>query len=244
MASTAAKYITLLSGGNYLSTILSTGPVALWPLNDTSGTVATEVVGGLNGTYNNITLANSTFGDGTAAPLFNGTTSYISLPFAALGGVFNTAAGTMMTWQKVSSAAVWTSGTVAFTFTIGTADFNNRVYLFKNSIANAMGATYTVTGSALGPGYAKSVTTWFMTTLTWDKAAGECYLYDNATQGANAGTVGNWEGALAATFSAIGNYTPAAVVGGWNGWLRNAALWNRALTPAEVASLYVSSFAV
>jgi hypothetical protein len=46
MASTAVKYITILRPkGSYLSTILGTAPIALWPLSETSGTDAVDATG-------------------------------------------------------------------------------------------------------------------------------------------------------------------------------------------------------
>jgi len=41
----------------YIQKVLATGPLALWTLGDASGSVATELVNGWNGTYSNPTLA-------------------------------------------------------------------------------------------------------------------------------------------------------------------------------------------
>ncbi len=245
MTSTAVKYITLLRGGMpYVNRVLATGPVALWPLNETSGPVAAEVVNGLNGTYNaNVTVGGGTFGDGTPAASFNGTNTLVALP--SIESVFNKAEGTLMIWARVSGAGIWTDGLNRCCMSIGT-DFNNRTFMARNTPNSQMYGSHRVTGTGRSPiANTTSPLVWFMNTLTWSTTGSATYCYFNTTQSTNAGAPGTWVGSLTTTLSVIGNISTSATgVTEWSGLLRNAAVWNRALTPAEVASLYVSAYAV
>lgn len=62
------------SGSTYESTIEGDSPYAYWPLKETSGTTATDIVGGHNGTYTGGVTLGSAAGipgdSGTTAALF------------------------------------------------------------------------------------------------------------------------------------------------------------------------------
>lgn len=63
--------------------ILADSPVAYWPLNETSGTTATDLSGnGKHGTYSNVTLGASGIDASSTDTCadFNGSSSYISVP--------------------------------------------------------------------------------------------------------------------------------------------------------------------
>ena len=91
--------------GSYTATVLSNNPLAYWPLNETSGTVAYDLAGGNDGTYiGGCSLAQAGIPNGgfefpdSYAALFDGTTGYVTIP----QGSFNlTNAMTMMAWVKV-----------------------------------------------------------------------------------------------------------------------------------------------
>jgi hypothetical protein len=72
------------SGSGYETTITGDGPIAYWPLKETSGTTATDLIAARNGTYvGGVTLGSvaGISGDvGTTAPVFDGSTGYVSLP--------------------------------------------------------------------------------------------------------------------------------------------------------------------
>ena len=73
-----------LSLDTYANTVKQDRPIGYWRLGELSGTSAADQSGnGLNGTYNNVTLgaAGTLIGDNNAAGLFNGSTSYVSIPF-------------------------------------------------------------------------------------------------------------------------------------------------------------------
>lgn len=241
MASTAAKYLTLLRRGGYLSTILSTGPVALWPLSETSGTTAVDVVGGLNGTYNGITVNNATFGDGTGAPLFDSVNDFVAL--TGLAAIFNTNEGSVSLWAKVAAASVWTDSTQGQLIVIGT-DANNRVFIAEHDINHSLYSSHRAGGTVRSSAHGTSTVAWFHVVLTWSASGASVYQYLNGTQSSNAGAPGTWAGSIVDAFCAIGRYNAVIAAQRFNGWIKYAALWNRALTPAEITTLYVSGFAV
>lgn len=72
------------SGLTYVQKLLAMGPVALYPLNETSGTSALDISGGNNhGTYSGgVTLGQPSITPGSTAvcPLFDGTSGFVTLP--------------------------------------------------------------------------------------------------------------------------------------------------------------------
>lgn len=250
MASTAVKMLTILRPkGSYLSTILGTAPIALWPLSETSGTSAADATGnGYTGTYSNVTLNNATFGDGTAAPLFvPASSSHVATYSAGLNTAVNKQEGTLACWLKVSAAGVWEDGQSRWVYE-PFVDASNRIRINKNTPANTM--TYEHRGGgtprALNTAYSPVPTGWFHVALTWSTTVSlvQAY-YQGAPFGTIVGAPGTYAGTVSNVSMAIGTFlTSSAAANRWDGYIKYMALWSRALTPAEVASLYVSSFAV
>ena len=122
-----------LSAG-YDDAVLSSGPEDFWPLSDSAGPLAHDVVGGAataavarpSATYTDVTLgaAGPTgFADGTAAA-FSGSGSQISIP----GGYFSGAGG------AGESVELWFSATAAGTlFSTGSGTGGNQPTLWVNS---------------------------------------------------------------------------------------------------------------
>ena len=96
--------LTVVPTTTYQQALLSLNPIAYWPLTETNGTVAHDLVGDYNGTYNGgCTLAqsgptNSFFGSPSRSALFDGTSGYVDIP----EGPFNITGGiTTVTWVKL-----------------------------------------------------------------------------------------------------------------------------------------------
>ncbi|HWY29583.1 MAG TPA: LamG-like jellyroll fold domain-containing protein [Candidatus Acidoferrum sp.] len=85
-ALSSALSLTVISPTTYQQSLLSLNPIAYWPLNETSGTVAHDLVGNYNGTYHGgFALAqagptNSIFGSPSRSALFDGTSAYVDIP--------------------------------------------------------------------------------------------------------------------------------------------------------------------
>src|ERR1035438_9353240 len=77
-APSSALSLTLVSPTTYQQALLSLNPIAYWPLDESSGTTAYDVIGGYNGTYNGTyALAqpgptNSFFGASSYSAAFDG----------------------------------------------------------------------------------------------------------------------------------------------------------------------------
>lgn len=104
-ASSSPLALTVVAPTAFQQTILSYGPLAYWPLDESSGTNAYDVIGGYNGTYNNgFSLGNpgptnAFFASSTAAG-FDGASAYVDIP----EGPFNiTNAITTMAWVQLTT---------------------------------------------------------------------------------------------------------------------------------------------
>ena len=107
-AVSSALNLTVVAPTRYQQAVLSLSPMAYWPLTETSGTVAHELMGNYNGSYiGGITLAqagptNSFFGSSSLSAHFNGTSGYVDIP----EGSFNlTGAITVVAWVDLSTVA-------------------------------------------------------------------------------------------------------------------------------------------
>ncbi len=98
--------LTVVVPNKYQQSLLSLNPMAYWPLNETSGTTAYDLVGGYNGTYvGGCTLAqagptNSIFNASSRSVLFDGASGYVDIP----EGPFNiTGPITVVAWVNLVS---------------------------------------------------------------------------------------------------------------------------------------------
>lgn len=91
----------------YQQSLLSLNPIAYWPLNETGGTIAHDLVGNYNGTYHGgfalaqAGPAGSIFGSPSRSAFFDGTSAYVDIP----EGPFNlTGEMTTVAWVDVLAA--------------------------------------------------------------------------------------------------------------------------------------------
>jgi uncharacterized protein YjdB len=102
----SALNLTVIAPTTYQQLMLSLNPIGFWPLDETSGTVAFDLVGGHNGTYAGTfvqaqTGPPNTFFGGDTASVFDGTSGHIDIP----GAAFNlTGAVTAVAWVNILSA--------------------------------------------------------------------------------------------------------------------------------------------
>jgi hypothetical protein len=96
--------VTVVPPSVYQQVLLKLNPIAYWPLSETNGSIAYDVIGGYNGNYtNNFTLgvagpANSFFGATSYAAGFDGSSAYVDIP----EGPFNiTNAITSVVWVQL-----------------------------------------------------------------------------------------------------------------------------------------------
>lgn len=234
-----AQPVYVVSGflpSNMGAQILALSPIAYWPLDDTSGSVATDRSGnGRDGAYANVTLGQPGVGDGRTAAGFNGTSSTVNVQSASLAAAFNGAAGTLVLQAQVSAAGVWTDGANRRIIHIQ-ADASNRIILFKET-TNDLRWLYVAGGTSEQVVLAATPLGFFQMAITWDKAADQVKAYYNGAQtGATQTTLGTWVGAL--TAGNIGSASGGAA-SFWSGSIAGVALFDRALSAAQIAQLAV-----
>jgi hypothetical protein len=220
----------------YYRRILNLFPVAYWPLNEASGSTMTDIRNGYNGVYTNVTLGQPGIGDGLTSALFNGTSSKAEITgtnLTALAAAFNKDEFTIMAWVRVANAGVWSDATqrriLYFGFSIDEA--NNHFYLRKNTTTNQVrcgraSATHrAIDYTTSGP------TDWFHLAMRSSLSGDAIRLYFNGLEVGTPGTgLTAISGSIAKAHFAM---TDAAYL--WSGYLAHIALFNRALSTAEIA---------
>jgi hypothetical protein len=148
--------------GSYAAAVAAARPLAYWPLNETNGSIAYDLVGGQNGTYvGGVTLAQPgasfpNLGTPSYAALFDGTSGCVDIP----GGPFNlTNAITTVAWVNLPA-------TPHFSGIIGHGDSSWRMSLDtagKPGAANGGSGDATSPTSIVGTG-------WHMMAYTYTRA--------------------------------------------------------------------------
>jgi hypothetical protein len=229
-------------GSAYGAKIAALGPIAFWPMDEPSGSVAFDRSGnGRNGAYTGVTLGQPGPGDGRSAPSFDGATSYNNVFTPSLAAAFNGQQGSFLCWGKVNAPAVWTDG-VTRRMILFQVDASNRVGIFKPVANNEIDMLYVAGGTALGAAKTSfNPIIWFHVGLTWDKSVnagvGEVRFYVNGTVITPVSTgLGTFAGALSSTQTLLGSLNIGAAAQVWNGLMADGAVFNRALSAAEVLS--------
>lgn len=216
----ATLTIIAAPAGSYTAAVLAGQPIAYWRLGESSGTTAFDYVGGNHGTYNNVALGQpgAITGDPDTAAGFDGTSSYVSTPvslnstprFTALGWI-NRAA------DQASRTGLW-----------GQNDLVEFGYIDNNTIQ-----AWTDNGLNVSPNPIPNGQ-WGFLALVSDGPTISIYVNGalagsrNHTLPANNSSLFNIGGG--GIFDVSGNF--------FNGRIDDVALFNRALTAAEINGLY------
>lgn len=230
----AAMRRALPSGRSYTQKIQALGPIAYYPQAEPSGTTIVDESGnGRNGTYVGVTLGQPGIGDGRTAAGYDGATSYGNIYSASLAGAWNGAEGTIVAWQR-------SSGGSSRCILRLQADASNLVQLFSTGTANEVQFRYTAGGTVKQILDSSNVFgSLFSIALTWSKSNDQMRAYAKGVQvGATQTGLGTWAGALATTLCCIGAASTTPTLS-WLGSQAHTAIFNRALSAAEIASLAV-----
>ena len=209
------------ASGEYRALVLSHGPAAYYPLDETSGTTAFDLSGnGLDATYNNVLLNNAgALGSATKAAAFNGTSSYVQLPGTWGGG----SAATLEAWVYIDNTAA-TQAIVAAT----TADFlhlqagSGFCELYLDNTQQNLGSVPDTPGA------------WHHVVLA--VSSGSSKLYVDGVQ-----TASN-----ASAFTSIDVASDVRIGMGqnpgrfFNGRIDEVAIYNFALSPAQISTHYAA----
>jgi len=236
-AVSSALNLMIILPNTYQQSLLSLNPMAYWPLNETSGTTAHDIVGGNDGTYvGGYTLAqagstNSIFGAMSRSVLLDGSSGYVDIP----QGPFNiTGAITIVAWVNAVSIP-------NFAGVFGRGDYSWRMSINPSGEPGANDGNVPVDAtSAVG-----------MNNGSWHMLA---YTYTGVVSQPNNGSL-YLDGVLVAnnTITAIpsGNNLDAWIGGSpdygtarlINARIAHAAVYSQALTAAQVQDLYSGIYA-
>lgn len=225
----------------YTNKVKALGPIAYYPQAEPSGTTIVDESGnGRNGTYVGVTLGQPGIGDGRTAAGYDGVTSYGNIYSASLAGAWNGQELTISTWVRIPTAGVWTDGIARRVGRIrGGTDLLD---IYKLPSTSSVQIDYLAGGVARGgPLTIGAITTWFQIAITVSKTADQLRLYLNGAQvGATQTGLGAWTGLLSAspTQNVLGASTTVPN-SPWLGIKSHTAIFNRALSAAEIASLAV-----
>jgi hypothetical protein len=234
--------VTVSTPTPYQQALLQLDPLAYWPLNETSGTTAYDLIGGYNGTYTNLNASGSysqgltgpqgtIFGNNSLAAGFDGIAGIVDIP----EGPFNIkGAITIVTWVQLQAVP-------GFAGLFGHGDPSWRTSV------NGSGEVGAADGSA---GDATAPNTATLTDLNWHMVA---YTYTGVLGATTNGTL-YMDGVPVAsdTVSALPTGDNLDVwIGGAPDYgtarlltanIANASIFNYALTGAQVQGLFNGVF--
>lgn len=215
--------------------------IQLLPLNETSGTNADDKSSQNNdGTYNaNVVLNADTFTTGEPAPNFPANTSYVNLYSAAFNSDWNGGENSGVIFGKVSGSGIWTDSTLRDMVCL-LVDGNNLLLVGRSTLSNRLRIEYRAGGTTLTTitSNDQSHTGWFSVGWTISKTGDFFRLFINGVQIDQQTGLGTWTGNLSTTRSLLGANTQTNGAP-WSGRLAYLALWNTALTNAQMASASV-----
>jgi hypothetical protein len=228
-------HLTRANSSSFLRQLLGLSPLAYWPLDEASGSTCNDRSGnGRNGTYSNVTLAQSGQNGRTSAS-FNGTNSKDDVYSAGLSAAFPTTEGTLLLWAKVSGAGVWTDATTRGAFRATSTDGASYITMRRPTDNNLLQLDYYAGAVNKRVSISTSTTAWFHLALSWSVLNDQVIAYYNGIQyGATLTALGTWTNAINVAFIGCSTATPAQV---WSGYLQDVILFNRPLSALEVAKV-------
>ncbi len=224
--------LKVVSPTTYQQVIVALNPVAYWPLNETTGTNAYDVIGGYNGTYiggyslSQAGPTNSFFGAASHSAGFNGTSAYIDIP----EGPFNiTNAITTAAWVQLLA-------TPAFDGLFGHGDSSWRMSLNSSSQPGANNGSVPADATA-----STSINdgNWHFVAYTYTGVPGQnnngSLYVDGALLANNTVTVAPAGNSLDVWIAGSPDYGTARLL---RANISNVAIFTQALTAVQVQGLY------
>lgn len=224
----------------YEERVLVLGPVAYWPMTETSGTAGADATGnGYNGTFaRDVSTMGTVAGPvaGETAPVFDPASDYLDVLSAGLiTALGDMSAGTFSTWYQVRAASVWTDGVNRQVVRMHGNVPDNYIFVRKASGDDVWrfehkggGTTKSIFPESSAP------TDWAHVAITWGEGGIIQAYLDGVIAGASSSGVGAWTQNLDEFFIGAASSSPGEA---WDGQIGHAALWDRALSPAEIATI-------
>lgn len=235
-------------------------PIAHWKMDECQGVTTNDSAGNnFSGTLNvsasgtttagTCSTASSAWGGSSGsnsgkrnyALYFDGSDDRVNIYTAGLASAFNTSAGTISGWAKVSGSGVWTDGSADYVISLRTADDGtsaNAVEVYKTTSNNTFGMTYNAGGTNESFTYTTSTTDWIFFTITWDKPNDVVRHYINGQLIETDTALGTWSGSLNSNRMNIGSHRADITGNHWNGQIDDVRIHNYPLTESQVKNLY------
>ncbi len=232
--------LAVITPSAYEQVLLQLNPIALWPLNEASGTTAFDVIGGNNGTYNGgVGLGQpgptNAFFAGATGTQFDGSDSFVDIA----GAPFNiTGAVTVMTWAQDLAQN-------GFDGVIGHGDPSWRIAV--TGTGNPAGNDSTVSGDA-GTSISILDNNWHLLAYTYSgnpSQPNNGLLYiDGVLVGSNSVTATPPGDNLDVWIGGSPDYGIGATKRLFAGNIADSAVFARALTAAQIQGVFNGTFVV
>lgn len=220
-------YATTTIAQNLPPYVPANGLMGWWSFN---GNANDESVNNNNGTNNGAVLTTDRFGHADSAYLFDGVSSYISIPSSA-SLESPTTRLTVTAWVNLAGYSLVGQTTLDPIFTKSDNPANSFMYHFIAGNGYDVGCNNWL--NTVGTAYTFSLNQWYMLSIALDSSV--AYIYRNDT--------------LVTTQPFITNITPDAlpleigrdvpgVTEVFNGKIDDIGIWNRALSQQEISNLY------
>lgn len=218
----------------YAQRLLALSPLALWLMDETSGSSVSDATGhGYTGTLTSITV-NQPGVDG--ASYYNGGSGVVHLNAGTngLASAFDTRSGTFACWAKVNDASVWSTAGNRALCRFGWNTSSNYIIVRKSS-TNQLEWLYNGASGLRQITSPQTSTAWLHIAFTWSNIATIAYVNGSAV--GSAGAADASATALSTDYAALMSQAAFAASAAWYGWMDTAALWTRPLTSGEIASI-------
>jgi glucose/arabinose dehydrogenase len=215
--------------GTYRSTVMADTPIAYWRLGETSGTTAADEIGGHTGTYvggPTLGVTGALTADPNTAMTGNGTSQYVGVADSTAFRFAGTAPFSAEVWFRHTADATYRRVLSAENASGLGWDIYSQSTGWGFRRSGAGGAAEAATGTPAGTGWVDAVATFDGTTMR---------LYKNGALVSS--KVGSGVSVPSDATFVIGRYG-GANVSNFNGTLDEPAIYNYALTPAQVAAHY------
>ncbi len=213
-----------ITGGAVIDETQETGLVALWHMDEGSGSTVYDSVGNNDGTITGATWVDGKFGKALS---FDGVDDYVAVPdSASLDGM---AELTISVWVKFNSlTGTWNHIIEKY----GSPWDVYGISVNTNTGTFRYGITTDVDGATgwLDSGYSVDMDTWYFLTLSYDGSDLKFYIDGNLHNSTS------WTGNLITSNEILEIVETANQNYYVNGTIDEVAIYNRALTPEEIAA--------
>jgi hypothetical protein len=238
--------VSIVTPSPYEQTVLQYDPVAYWPLQETSGTIAYDVIGGDNGTYMTTTATGSSFSLAQAGPSqssFGSSSSAVQFASAIAdipqGQLNINGPITVTAWVQVFTAAQFAS-------IVGHGDNSWRITITENGAPGGALPGGNDGGSASDATATNNINdaSWHMVTYTYTGKPGQAnngslYL-DGALVANNTITAAPSSANLDVWIGGSPDYGTGRLL--TDASVAHVAVFNQAFTGAQVQGLYNGTF--